>query len=312
MTKHERVMAAVVGRPVDRLPYSLWYHFRLDPPAGELMASAELAFYHRYDPDLLKVMHDVPYEMPADMPCVLSPDDWRKLPVLDGVSGNFGAQLGTIEAILAGRGDDGPVLDTVFSIYSVAEKVSGKRTLEHLRADPDAVHAGLRNLAASLSNYARALIGVGAAGIHQAISGAASDTMGAEEYREHFLEYDRQILAAAEGAPLNVVHHHGAGIFPDLVLGLGDYAVYSWSNRLAGNPSVREMRLKTQTCLMCGADESAFAELTPDQIVRQCREAAAETNGHAFIVAPGCSVPTPPVSPDANLRAIRDAVLAEV
>jgi uroporphyrinogen decarboxylase len=312
MTKLERVRAAVLGQPVDRLPYSLWYHFRLDPPAGERMAQAELAFYHRYDPDFLKVMHDVPYEMPADMPQVQTPDDWRRLPELDGVSGNFGAQLRTIEMILEGRGDDGPVIDTVFSVFSIAQKVSGGRTLEHLRADPDAVHTGLRRLTASLGNYARALLAVGAAGIYQAISGAASDTMDAEEYRRHFLAYDQQILSAAAGGMLNVVHQHGVGIYPDLALGLSGYSVYSWSNRLAGNPSIREMRLRTQACLMCGVDESAFAQLTPDEIVRQCRDAVAETNGRAFIVAPGCAVPTPPASPEANLGAFRAAVASEV
>lgn len=312
MTKQERVLAAAQGRPVDRLPYSLWYHFRLDPPAGELMARAELDFYHRYDPDLLKVMHDVPYEMPADMPQVRTPEDWRKLPVLDGVSGNFGAQLSTIRMILEGRGDDGPVLDTVFSVFSIAQKVSGGRTLEHLRANPDAVHAGLRNVTESLRNYARALVDAGASGIYQAISGAAADTMSAEEYRQDFLAYDQQILEAAAGAPLNVAHHHGTGIYPELVLGLSGYRIYSWSNRLSGNPSVREMRLRTQSCLMCGVDEVAFARLTPGQIVEQCRQAAAETDGRGFIVAPGCAVPTPPESPDENLRAFRAAVLSVV
>ena len=90
MTKRERVMAAVEGRPVDRVPFSLWYHFRLDPPAGEGMAQAELEFYRKYSPDLFKVMHDIPYEMPPDRPQIEQSNDWRRLPVLDGKSGNFG------------------------------------------------------------------------------------------------------------------------------------------------------------------------------------------------------------------------------
>jgi len=308
MTKRERIAAALAGQPVDRVPYSLWYHFRLDPPAGEGMARAELDFYHKYDPDLLKVMHDIPYEMPSDLPKVKKAEDWSRLPVLDGVSGNFGAQLATVKQIMAGRGDDGPVVDTIFGVHSTAEKVCGKRTLEFLRADPEATHRGLRNIAASLANYARALIAAGADGIYLAISGAASDTMDAEEYRAHFLSYDQQVLDAAAGARANVVHHHGVGIYVDLVLGLRGFHIYSWSNRLAGNPGVREMRLKTTHCLMSGVDETTFGTVTPEEIVRQVKETIAETNGLGLIVGPGCAVPTPPDSPEANLHAFRQGV----
>lgn len=302
MTKRERLTAACAGQPVDRVPFSLWYHFRLDPPAGEGMAKAELDFYHRYSPDLFKVMHDIPYEMPEGMPEARTPEEWRKLPVLDGVSGNFGAQLDTVKRIVAGRGDDGPVIDTVFSIFSTAEKVSGKRTLELLRSDPDAAHVGFRALAASLANYARALT-FAADGIYLAISGCASDTMDASEYRENFLGYDQQILDAAAPAPFNVVHHHGAGIYADMVLGLKGYRIYSWSDRLPGNPGVREMRLRTQACLMTGVDETTFGTCDAGDVARQVRETVAATNGRGMIAAPGCAVPTPPDSSDACLRA---------
>ncbi|HZP83079.1 MAG TPA: uroporphyrinogen decarboxylase family protein [Chthonomonadaceae bacterium] len=309
MTKRERIAAACAGKPVDRTPYSLWYHFHLDPPAGEGMARAELDFYHRYDPDLFKVMHDIPYEMPPDLPQVQTLADWKRLPVLDGVSGHFGAQLATIRQILAGRGDDAPVVDTIFSAYATAQHVCGNRTLEFLRSDPDAVHAGLRQIAASLAHYAKALIANGADGIYLAIAGAASDTMDAQEYRQHFLAYDQQVLDAAAGATTNVVHHHGTGIYPDLILGLRGFHIYSWSDRLAGNPSIQEIGAKTQACLMAGVDETTFGQAAPEEITRQAREAIAAARGHGFIVAPGCAVPTPPASSDANLKAIRAAVM---
>jgi uroporphyrinogen decarboxylase len=308
MTKRERILAAVAGKPVDRVPYSLWYHFRLNPPAGEGMARAELEFYHRYDPDLFKVMHDIPYEMPPDMPLVQTLDDWAKLPELDGRSGHFGAQRETVRLILEGRGDDAPVVDTVFGVFSTAERICGKRTLEFLKADPERTHQGLRKIAASLANYARALVEIGA-GIYLAVSGAASDTTEADIYRQNFLAYDQQVLDAASGATINVLHHHGTGIYPELTLGLRGYHIFSWSNRLAGNPSIREMRLKTTCCLMSGVDETTFERVRPEEIIRQVKDAIAESGGHSFIVAPGCAVPTPPASPEENLHAIRRGVL---
>jgi len=309
MTSKERILAACAGEPVDRVPYSLWYHFRLDPPAGENMAQAELQFYRKYTPDLFKVMHDIPYEMPSAMPVVSTAEDWRALPVLDGVSGNFGAQLRTVQLIIQECGRDVPVVDTVFSIFSTAQKVCKNRTLEFLKADPDALHAGLRTLATSLANYAAALVRHGADGIYLAISGAASDTMDEPTYREHFAQYDQQILDAASGGRVNVAHHHGIGIYPEIVLGMKGFHIYSWSNRLPGNPSIREMRVRTKACLMTGVDEAKFAAMTPAEITAQGREAIAESGGKAFILAPGCAVPTPPETSEEQLAAVGSAVL---
>ncbi len=310
MTKRERIEAACAREAVDRVPYSLWYHFRLDPPAGPGMARAELDFYREYDPDLFKVMHDIPYEMPAEMPEATTSEDWRRLPVLDGISGNFGQQLATVKQIIAEKGDDGPVIDTVFSIYSTAQKVCGKRTLEFLQSDSDSLHAGLKSLAVSLANYAKALVDSGADGIYLAISGAASDSMDSETYQKHFLPYDQQILDAASGGRVNVAHHHGHGIYPDLVLGLRGYQFYSWSDRIEGNPGIREMRLRTSLCLMAGVDEAHFGSTTPDEIARQVSDAEAQVDGKGLIVAPGCAVPTPPESSEVNLRAIRQGIEA--
>jgi uroporphyrinogen decarboxylase len=309
MTKRERIMAAIEGRPYDRIPYSLWYHFRLDPPAGPNMAKAELDFYHKYDPDLLKVMHDIPYEMPKDMPLVRSIEDWAKLDVLDGVSGNFGKQLDTLKMIIAEKGDDGPVIDTVFSIFSTAEKVCGKRTLEFLRQDKTAVHAGLEKITKSLANYAKALVEAGVDGIYLAVSGAATDTMPLDEYRENFMAYDQQILDAARAAKVNVLHHHGSGIYPEVSLQLTGYHILCWSDRLPGNLSLKEMRLKTTHCLMGGVNETTFGADTPESILSQIKDAIFATNGQKFIVGPGCAVPTPPDSPDENLRTFRKGVL---
>jgi uroporphyrinogen-III decarboxylase len=106
------------------------------------------------------------------------------------------------------------------------------------------------------------------------------------------------------------VHHHGVGIHVDIALALRGYQIYSWSNRLKGNPSLREMRVRTKACLMGGVDETTFGQASPADIVQQSREAIAETNGRGFILAPGCAVPTPPESPAENLAAFRAAVVA--
>lgn len=309
MNKRERIAAVIAGRPVDRTPYSLWYHFRLDPPIGEQMVCEELAFYHRYDPDLFKVMHDIPYEMPADLPRIETVEDWAKLPVLEGTTGNFGAQLQAIKQIIAGRGDEGPVVDTIFNVFSVAQKISGGKVLYHLQADPKSVHIGLERIAESLANYAHALIAAHADGIYLAISGAASDTMDEETYRDNFLHYDQQVLDAAVGGTVNVVHQHGRGIYPELTLGrLFHFNVFSWSDRLPENPDICAIRARTDHALLAGIDETTFGTVTPEEIIQQVQDALCNCGRRDLIIAPGCAVPTPPESPIANLKAIRTAV----
>lgn len=305
MTKRERVLAAISGRPVDRLPYTLWHHFYLNPAAGEEMARQELQFYHTFDPDIFKVMHDIDYEMPEGLQKVSTPEDWDKLKVLDGKSGNFGEQLKTLKIIREKMGDDGILLDTIFSIHSTAEKVTGKRTHELLLLDPEAAHRGFKVIALSLANYATALIEAGMDGIYMAISGAASDSMSNDVYHRNYLQYDQQILAAAKDAAVNVVHHHGVGVYPDLVLSLKGWHAYSWSGQVKGNPGLREMRLKTEKCLMCGVDETTFEHKSPGEIAQEVKTAISDTNGIGLIIAPGCSVPMPPESSEAQMKAFR-------
>jgi uroporphyrinogen decarboxylase len=296
------VLAAVAGEVPDRVPYSLWYHFRLNPPAGPALARAELEFAARYRPDLLKVMHDAPYDLPEGLTMVETPDDWRRVPILDARSGWFGAQVETVRMILEGRDEDYPVVATVFGAYATAEKISGRRVVEHLQQDADSVCAGIAALTASICNFVSALMETGLDGIYLAVVGAAADTQTAAQHREYFLSHEQQILDAAAGAPLNVVHHHGVGIYPDNVFPLTGYAIYSWSDRLASNPSIREMRLKTQKCLMCGVDEVTFGERTQAEMLNQAREALASAGKTRFILAPGCAVPTPPACTDDQLR----------
>ncbi len=69
MTKAERVQAALASEAVDRVPASFWYHFNLPDPSGRSLADAELAFAKKYDLDFLKVMHDVPYDLPVGCIC---------------------------------------------------------------------------------------------------------------------------------------------------------------------------------------------------------------------------------------------------
>jgi len=308
MTKFERLRAALAGEAVDRLPYSFWYHF-LDIPladrAGEKLATAELEFYRAYDPDFLKVMHDIPYDLPEGMGKAETLAEWRCVPVVEPNEGNLGRHLEAIRLILAEIGDEAPVIDTVFNPFAYAEKITGGRTLELLRENPEEFHIGLRRIAETLSLWAETLVRQGAAGIYLAVQGATADVMSEEAYEKDFLPYDRQILEQVEDiAFLNVLHLHGAGLHWKLWERLS-FNVLSWSSNLTP-PSIAEARKSYSGCIAAGVNEMEIGGYAPQQVKDEIREAIEATGGRGLIVAPGCAVPTD--CPPANLHAFKEAV----
>ncbi|MGQ9524573.1 MAG: uroporphyrinogen decarboxylase family protein [Armatimonadota bacterium] len=310
MTRKERVLAAASGKPVDRAPFSLWYHFRLEDPSGESLATAEIAFFRRFQPDFLKVMHDIPYELPAGMTKIESPSDWSKLEVLPPTSGNFGRQLEALSSILEQLGEDPPpVIDTVFNVFATAQKLCGQRTLEHLRAEPEPVLQGLATIAESLAGFAGACMNIGLAGIFLAVSGANTDLMSENEYARVFLPLDRRVLdGTGNRAVFNVVHIHGANIMLELVSKLPCHAL-SWSDRASG-PSLGEGRKWFSGGVIGGINEQTVANQTPADVAADVRDALNQTSGRSLLVGPGCAVPTPQSESelaewDARLAAVR-------
>jgi uroporphyrinogen decarboxylase len=138
MTSRERIEQAIVGGQVDRLPYCFWYHFRTEAwfpqalhaeyraPASDAvlqqyidgMSRATYEFWRRYQPDLLKVMHDIPYETPEGLPFVRTADDWAKLTPLEPDRGHFGAQIEMLRRLRAMVPDDVPIIETVFNAFT--------------------------------------------------------------------------------------------------------------------------------------------------------------------------------------------------
>jgi uroporphyrinogen decarboxylase len=305
MTKRERCMAAVNCQPVDRVPVGFWYHFRLDFPSAAPLAEAELAFAKKYDPDLLKVMHDLVLDLPDGMTEIKNPDDWWKIKPLNPREGNFAEQLKALKLIKQGLHKDMPVIDTVFNPYASANKLCGKKLLEHLHANPDAVKHALQAISVSLSDYANAWVEEGGDGVYYALDGCQTTTMSEDEYREVFMPFDRMVLnAAMEQGTFNMLHLHGENIMFDMLHDLPN-SVLVWSDRLTP-PSLSEGRGIHQGCIAGGINEMTFHEMTLSEVTDQARSAIAEAGSIGFILTPGCAISTD--SPEDNIFALRQSV----
>lgn len=303
MTKRERILITLKGELADRIPFSFWYHFRwLDFPSGEPLAKAEFEFYKMYDPDFLKVMHDIPFELSQGVSKIEKPEDWYKLDILTEKSSNFSAQLKTLDIIIKNLPDDGFVIDTIFNTFSYAEKLTGKKTLFHLRENPKALHYGLEMMARSIANFVKAGKDIGLSGIYMAIQGANTDIMDEATYREHFLPYDMIIWESARDYPFNIIHLHGNNLVFNIVKTFNPNII-TWSNRLT-HPTLTEARTLYSGCIAAGLNEENIIKYTPSQVKREVIKSIVEAGASKLIITPGCAVPTE--TPKENLNAIKE------
>ena len=325
MTPRERIEQAIVGGQVDRLPYCFWYHFRTEAwfpqalhaeyraPASDAilqqyidgMSRATYEFWRRYQPDLLKVMHDIPYETPEGMPFVRTADDWAKLTPLEPDRGHFGAQIEMLRRLRAMAPDDVPIIETVFNAFYYANKLCEGKLLEHLALAPDAVQKGLHTIQANLQLYARYALTV-CDGIYYAVNGIGADAAPRAVYAEYFAPLDRALLESVADGRFNVLHLHGYGeLYADLLAG-APAAIVCWSDR-STTLSLAEGKRLFDRCVMGGLNELELPKMCRERVFQQALDARDSVGRRGFILAPGCSVPTD-ISPEVLLT-IREFAL---
>lgn len=305
MTKAERVRAALRGEPVDRVPYSFWYHFGLQHMPGAVHAAAQLDFFRAYDLDWLKVMNDYTYRLPDTMLAVREPADWRRLEPLGPAENGFAEQLKAVALIRRGLGTSAMFVDTLFNPWTTAVRMAGLATVrQHVQEAPEDLLYGLGVIARTLAAHAAESIARGADGIFLSIT---PDPRVLDEagFRRFVKPFDVQVLEALRPiGRFNILHIHGLDPMFGLVL---DYPVdaINWSHRTTA-PSLAEGRRLYAGCILGGIDESTYSRVTPYEIYAQVADALATAGGTKFILTPGCSVPTD--TSVRNLRALAEGL----
>jgi uroporphyrinogen decarboxylase len=137
---------------------------------------------------------------------------------------------------------------------------------------------------------------------------ASRDLLTPEEYRVWGRPYDLQVLAAAEGAPFNVLHVCKRR---NLLFELADYPVkaFSWASTDPLNPTLGQALQRLPGAVMGGITHDDLARGgEPEAAVAEYHRGLEQTGGRRWLVAPGCSIP--PTTPAATLRAVKSAVEA--
>ena len=320
MTKRERVMAAVRGDHVDRLPVSLWLHNFATENSAETLTAETLRLARRFDWDFLKPQscaqcfaemwgfrYTPSRERATPFTVTRAPlataDDLRRLEPADAHAGALGEQLQALHAIRKAVGTETPIIWTVFSPLMVLPfLMAGGRAMaiELMRSEPAAVDHALSAMAETLAAYARAAVAEGADGLFYATNMATQDLSTAAECRRFQRPHDLRILGGVDSAPFNVLHVCGAGIlFEEFV----DYpmAALSWAT-VPSNPSLNEAHRRTGRAVIGGLPaKPEIASLPPSDVEARGRRAIAEMGGRFLVLGPDCSIN--PDTPDAVMDA---------
>src|SRR5258705_12684279 len=251
MDKIERVRAALAGRPVDRAPFTVWYHFGNQHAPAERTAQVHLEFFDHYDLDLLKLMNDYDYPMPAGMEAIASAADLGKLAPFDPVTSPFGIQLQTVELVARALRDRALFVDTVFNAWNTVKRNLVREAMPTLMAEqPKALEAALAVVNDNLIRYAQASLARGAAGIFFSVP-ATTESLTLEQYERFMRPFDLAFLQAIEGrGECHVLHAHGEHLYFDRLVDYPAHAL-SWAD-LNGGPSLAEARRRTRFTLMAG------------------------------------------------------------
>src|SRR5882672_247854 len=285
MNKIERVRAALAGQAVDRPPLTVWYHFGNQHAPAERTAEVHLEFFEHYDLDLLKLMNDYDYPMPAGTEVMATPADLSRLTPFDPADTPFGTQLRTVEMVAGALGGKALFLDTVFNAWNTLKRNLVREAMPALMAEhPRALEEALGVVNANLIRYAQASLARGAAGIFLSVP-ATAESLTLEQYERFMRPFALPLLEAIRGrGECHVLHAHGERIYFERLL---DYPVQalSWADK-NGGPSIAEARPRTSMTLMAGLDHVTFAEVSAARVRDGVKRALAEGGGTRFIMAP--------------------------
>ncbi|MCG8510077.1 MAG: hypothetical protein MI741_12690 [Rhodospirillales bacterium] len=310
MKKIDRVRAALRGDALDRPPYGFWTHMPgidLDP---DRLAEETANFCRRFDMDFIKSMPNGLYCV-EDWGCECDygeiavggvarvtrfaanqPADWAGLRDLDVTEGAFGRELRHLGSLVSAVGQDTPVLATVFSPVTIAQKMSGGRLLDHLSEDPDSVGSGLETITRVTEKFAREAVTLGCAGIFFAVQDAVAPVMDAARYEAVAAVFDRRVLAAADQAWFNVLHMHGENVLFNL---LKDYPVHALNWHIGETPpSIAEYRAGGGTKpLVGGLVRTHITNGDVPATLADLERSLTESQGHSILISPACVIRHP-------------------
>ncbi len=324
MSARERVLAAVRGEAVDRPPFAVWRHFYPDENAGAArLAETTVRFTRRHRLDLVKYnprahYHAEPWGTAYDYAgdahpalrryAVRRPADWTRVEPKTVAEPAFRELLDGLRLVRRAL-PEVPLLATIFTPLGVLERLAGReRVRTDIRERPDLVLGALEAVTVTFAALARACREVTDGIFLATTTWARRDDLDDGEYERFGLAFDRRVLAAAAGAPLNVLHVCGP-LARVARLATEPVAAVSWDTHGPGNPDLAAFLASVpDRAAIGGLSAAAFTAPGTTAIAAEATHALAQTGGRRWVAAGGCTIPT--ASRPENIDAAREVLSA--
>jgi len=332
MTKMERVKAALEGKPVDRPPFTAWGpHFNLEDRHTGDFTKAVIAYEDQHDFDILKVMQNGLYfaedfgqviDPPQNsddagfkktrIPAINSVEDMGRLTTHPVTEGAIAREVESIRVLAEYYKDKVPVLATASGPYRMFNNMSGVigRKLHNpnlftegtmadfIRDHEELYFEAMEVLTEQLIMNMNAFLDAGAAGFFFCPGGTyPQDPFSDEEYLKYIRPYDERVLKAVYGRSFFTMLHICSPSVTnmDYMLDLPAHAI-NWEDSSPFNPTIEEVRAKTDKVLMGGVDRNAdfygpSRERVKATLKMKVKEAMRQAGNSRFVAAVGCESP---------------------
>lgn len=255
MTKHERFMNYLQGKPVDRVPVAFFHHFcgptewgkgLVNTDAFERNINGHKLAREKFDPDVIKVMNDTLMVMPVDVSGVHCSQDLRGLhaPSVDSEYAHKLLEL-TKRVLTFYEDSDAPKYATGFSPSTVlrcalctgpfAGEGDESQLLAYIKEDPESVAVAIQNIGDDIIAINEMLLKESDIdGIYFSVSNQNAFFSDAE-YRSLIAPVEKKVMDKAnELSKVNLLHicgYHGRAnnlaLFLDLEAAAYNIAVFS-------------------------------------------------------------------------------------
>lgn len=210
MNKKERVIAALEGRPVDRVPVSFWRHMRSDagdgPALGRECAEKHLAFYRSTDLDFIKIMQDG-FNAPFDTH-ITSIQDLRRIRPADPDSSFVRDYIERAMWVNELIGGEVPTYCNLFSPFMLLRKIGDETLSELIRQDEKEVAAALDRISEGMCGIIESLLTTcGCFGLFVCFQGAEFDRFSPDVHQRLVRPGDLRVMTCANRfSAYNIAH----------------------------------------------------------------------------------------------------------
>ncbi len=308
MTHRERILAAFNKQPVDRIPFSFWFHFLKnedkinameDPSVLDALYDGHRRYIQEVQPDFVKVMCDGLFRYPSDgLVNFRSVDDFSKIEVLDRSHPWIQAHAKSARRI-SGLREETVYIYNVFSPSMLFRILHGEEAfMAAFRENPVKMSDALKRVGEGTINLVRALMEDGGMdGIYYCVQNQNIDRISDEEHEKYFGEADRQVLEAANAindcSILHVCGYEGRRNHVDKWAAYKSKAV-NWAVNVEEVPLSEGRKLFGDRCVVGGFANTINGVLnvgSEEEIKAAARKIVEDAGREGLVVAADCSLP---------------------